>query len=61
MEKLKTGERYTVDCSQGSTGYPGEAHIERTSTDTDNLPKTKTKIKLILGNPDSEAVRSIQN
>jgi pyruvate,water dikinase len=54
-EKLKTGETYTVDCSKGATGYvyPGEAQIERTSIDTDNLPKTKTEIKLILGDPDS--------
>lgn len=54
-EKLKTGERYTIDCSKGATGYvyPGSAQIERTSIDTDDLPKTKTEIKLILGDPDA--------
>ncbi|KAL7538959.1 hypothetical protein ACHAXR_012496 [Thalassiosira sp. AJA248-18] len=54
-ETLKTGENYTIDCSQGSTGfvYPGYSKIERTSVDTDNIPKTNTKIKLILGDPDA--------
>jgi pyruvate,water dikinase len=32
---------------------PGEATIERTSVDTNNVPKTKTKIQLILGDPDA--------
>jgi len=54
-EKLQTGDTYTVDCSNGSTGlvYPGEATIERTSVDKNNVPKTKTEIKLILGDPDA--------
>lgn len=32
---------------------PGEATIERTSVDKNNVPETKTKIKLILGDPDA--------
>ena len=34
-------------------GSPGEATIERTSVDINNVPKTKTEIKLILGDPDA--------
>ena len=34
-------------------GSPGEATIERTSVDKNNVPKTKTEIKLILGDPDA--------
>lgn len=32
---------------------PGEAKIERTSIDKDNVPETKTEVKLILGDPDA--------
>lgn len=54
-EKLKTGVRYTIDCSKGSTGlvYDGDSKIERTSVDIDSVPKTETEIKLILGDPSS--------
>lgn len=54
-EKLKTGEHYTIDCSNGSTGfvYPGDSKIERTSVCLLSIPKTKTEIKLILGDPDA--------
>ena len=54
-EKLKTGDIYTIDCSKGSTGsvYDGDSKIERSSVDMDNVPKTETEIKLILGDPDA--------
>jgi pyruvate,water dikinase len=42
-EKLKTGQKYTVDCSHGNNGhiYEGIAKIERKVLNTDDLPKTK--------------------
>lgn len=54
-EVLKTGQDYTVDCSQGNTGlvYEGEAKLERIEINKDELPPTKTKIQLILGDPDA--------
>lgn len=54
-EQMKTGENYTIDCSSGSIGrvYPGDSKIERTSVDADTVSKTKTEIKLILGDPDA--------
>jgi pyruvate,water dikinase len=53
--RLKTGKEYTVDCSSGNVGhvYQGVASIERTEINVDDLPKTKTEIKLILGDPDA--------
>ena len=57
---LKTGESYTVDCSQGNTGlvYQGEAKLERIEINKDELPTTKTKIQLILGDPDAALAHS---
>jgi len=54
-EVLETGKRYTVDCSQGNSGhvYEGEADIDETEFLIDDLPATKTKIQLILGDPDA--------
>lgn len=54
-EVLKTGETYTVDCSDGNTGHvhQGTADIKRTEISLDDLPKTKTKVQLILGDPDA--------
>ena len=44
----------TVDCSGGDVGrvYEGKLHFEVEETKLDNLPKTKTKIMMNLGNPD---------
>jgi pyruvate,water dikinase len=54
-ETLETGKPYTIDCSRGSEGkvYEGLAKIEKTKIVLDELPTTKTEIKLILGDPDS--------
>jgi pyruvate, water dikinase len=57
---LKTGEVYTIDCSNGNTGkvYTGKANINREVISLDELPKTKTKIQLILGDPDAALIHS---
>lgn len=54
-ETLKTGQPYTIDCSRGSEGqvYEGLSKIDKTLIQLDELPITKTEIKLILGDPDS--------
>jgi pyruvate,water dikinase len=54
-DRLETGETYTVDCSHGNSGhvYSGEADIERNIVNINDLPQTKTKIKLILADPDA--------
>jgi pyruvate,water dikinase len=59
-EKLKTGETYTVDCSNGNSGrvHEGTAQIERTERNIMDLPETKTKIQLILGDPDAALAHS---
>jgi len=52
---LKTGETYTVDCTQGNYGHvhEGKATVTRTILNTKDLPPTKTEVKLILGDPDA--------
>ena len=57
---LKTGRKYTVDCSEGNSGhvYEGSAGIERTELNIDDLPETKTKVKLILADPDAALAHS---
>jgi pyruvate,water dikinase len=54
-EKILTGESYSIDCSSGNVGhvYEGTAQIERTYINIEKLPKTKTEVKLILGDPDA--------
>jgi len=53
-EKIQTGMRVTVDCSQGDNGYVYEGHLTYNIEEVklDNLPKTKTKIMMNLGNPE---------
>jgi len=53
-ELLKNGEIVTVDCSQGDDGfiYQGALKFEQEITDLGQLPKTKTKIMMNLGNPE---------
>lgn len=55
VEVMKTGQNYTIDCSTGNTGhvYDGEAEIQRVHFDVEHLPKPKTEVKLILGDPDA--------
>jgi pyruvate,water dikinase len=59
-DKLKTGRKYTVDCSDGNSGHvwEGTAEIERTKINIDDLPQTKTKVKLILADPDAALAHS---
>lgn len=42
-ERLKDGQTYTVDCSQGAVGriYEGEAPIEKRVLNIQELPQTK--------------------
>jgi pyruvate, water dikinase len=53
-EKIKQGKKITVDCSQGAQGYvyDGMIPFEIEETNLENLPKTKTKIMMNLGNPE---------
>ncbi|MFT4311945.1 MAG: phosphoenolpyruvate synthase [Candidatus Woesearchaeota archaeon] len=53
-EELKTGQKVTVDCSQGDDGYvyEGELKFEKEITDLTSLPELKTKIMMNLGNPE---------
>lgn len=54
-EVLKTGAHYTVDCSHGNNGHvcQGKANIDRLEYNMNDIPKTKTEIKLILADPDA--------
>ena len=51
---LKTGEDVTVSCSEGEEGrvYQGLIPFEIQETPLDNLPRTKTKILMNVGNPE---------
>lgn len=51
---LKTGQDITVSCSQGEEGrvYEGLIPFDVIETPLDNLPKTKTKILMNVGNPE---------
>jgi len=53
-EKLSNGQAVTVSCAEGDVGrvYEGRLPFEVRRTDVTNLPRPKTKIMLILGNPD---------
>ena len=52
-EKLASGERVTVSCAEGDVGhvYAGEIPFSVQRTDLQELARPKTKIMLILGNP----------
>ena len=54
VEKLKDGQEITVSCAEGETGlvHEGILEFEIKVTDLRDLPKTKTKIMMNLGNPD---------
>ncbi|MCA9477722.1 MAG: phosphoenolpyruvate synthase [Nanoarchaeota archaeon] len=53
-EHLKTGQEVTVDCSKGDVGrvYEGKLAFDIEETKLDNLPRTKTKIMMNVGNPE---------
>jgi pyruvate,water dikinase len=50
---IKSGIPVTVDCSQGEDGkvYEGEINFEIKKTDISNIPETKTKITMNVGEP----------
>lgn len=52
--ELKTGQEVTVSCSEGEEGrvYAGLVPFEVQETQLDNLPTTKTKILMNVGNPE---------
>ncbi|GET37031.1 phosphoenolpyruvate synthase [Microseira wollei] len=51
---LKTGQEITVSCSEGEEGrvYEGLVPFEVQETQLDNLPRTRTKILMNVGNPE---------
>lgn len=53
-EVLTDTQEVTVSCAEGETGfvYDGLLEFEITTTDLNQLPKTKTDIMMNLGNPD---------
>jgi pyruvate,water dikinase len=53
-DKLAAGETVTVCCAEGDVGrvYQGHVPFETRRTDLENLPRPRTKIMLILGNPE---------
>jgi pyruvate,water dikinase len=59
-EKMQTGQVYTIDCTHGNTGrvHSGTAEIDRLEIDTTNIPTTRTKVQLILGDPDAALAHS---
>ena len=53
--KIKTGKEVTVSCAEGETGfvYKGKLPFTRTVVKLNKVPKIKTKVMLILGEPDA--------
>ena len=51
---LKTGQEATISCSEGEEGkvYSGLVPFEVQETQLDNLPRTRTKILMNVGNPE---------
>lgn len=51
---IKQGQGVTVDCSQGETGfvYDGQLKFDIERMNLDEVPKTKTKIMMNVGNPE---------
>jgi pyruvate, water dikinase len=51
---VKTGQEVTVSCSEGEEGrvYSGLVPFEVQETQLDNLPRTRTKILMNVGNPE---------
>ncbi len=53
-ETVKNGTEVTVDCSEGETGlvYEGKLKFEVKTTNLENIPETRTKIMMNVGNPE---------
>jgi pyruvate,water dikinase len=53
-QHINSGQKVTVDCSQGDEGYvyDGELPFEVIKTDLKEMPETKTKIMMNVGNPE---------
>lgn len=53
-KKIRDGQKITLSCGEGETGYvyDGEQKFEIIKTNLKNIPKTKTKIMMNLGNAD---------
>ena len=53
-ERIKTGQKITVSCSEGDTGfiYEGIQDFEVTSSRVDSMPDLPMKIMMNVGNPD---------
>jgi len=53
-ELIPSGQMVTVDCSQGDAGfvYQGKLKFDVQKLELDNIPKTKTKIMMNVGNPE---------
>ncbi|MGM0593652.1 MAG: phosphoenolpyruvate synthase [Pseudomonadota bacterium] len=53
-ESIKDGEKVTVSCAEGDTGfiYDGELQFEVSRSEAATLPKLPTKIMMNVGNPD---------
>jgi len=59
--RLASGERVTVDCSEGSVGtvYRGLLEFEIVETDLHSLPKPRTKIMMNLASPEQAFEKSL--
>ncbi|MFW6282757.1 MAG: phosphoenolpyruvate synthase [Minisyncoccales bacterium] len=59
-ELLKNKQPITIDCTQGSEGivYEGLLEYKIKETELKNIPKTKTKIMMNLGNPEQAFEKS---
>jgi len=53
-ESIRDGEKVTVSCAEGDTGfiYEGELQFEVSRSEAATLPKLPTKIMMNVGNPD---------
>ena len=53
-DKIKNGEKITVNCAEGDTGYvhKGLLKYEVKKINIKKFPKTRTKVMMNLGNPD---------
>ena len=59
-KKIKTGKEITVSCAEGEDGkiYEGIIPFEIEKIDISNIPQTKTKIMMNLGEPDQSFTMS---
>ena len=53
-ETIKTGKNVTVSCAEGENGYvyDGNLSFKIETTNIKHLPKTKTKVMMIVGDPE---------